>query len=140
MITRLTDGAFTFREPKVLGQQVLKGMFRPQGKGNFKAKALIEGSHRLIHYEGANLPAQTGALSRVDEPEQMYGLDKYAERVLKVWERVPQDQRDLLWYGGAMTFTAYRRWWRICTRSFTTARSMTLGLGAERVDDAGVVA
>lgn len=109
MITRLTDGAVTFREPKVLGQQVLKGMFRSQGKGNFKAKALIEGSHRLIHYEGANLPAQTGALSRVDEPEQMYGLDKYAERVLKVWERVPQDQRDLLWYGGAMTFTAYRR-------------------------------
>lgn len=109
MITRLTDGAVTFREPKVLGQQVLKGMFRSQGKGNFKAKALIEGSHRLIHYEGANIPAQTGALSRVDEPEQMYGLDKYAERVLKVWERVPQDQRDLLWYGGAMTFTAYRR-------------------------------
>jgi hypothetical protein len=109
MITRLTDGAVTFREPKVLGQQVLRGMFRSQGKGNFKAKALIEGGHRLIHYEGANLPAQTGALSRVDEPEQMYGLDKYAERVLKVWERVPQDQRDQLWYGGAMTFTAYRR-------------------------------
>lgn len=109
IISGLTGGAVTFRESAILGQQVLRGMFRSQGKGNFRFKALIEGSHRLPHYAAANLPAQTGGLSRVDEPEQMYGLDKYAARVLKAWERVPVDQRDILWYGGALTMNSYQR-------------------------------
>jgi hypothetical protein len=109
LIKRLTDGAVTFRESAILGRQLLRGMFGAQGKGNFRVKALVEGSHRLPHYEAAALPAQTGGLSRVDEPEQMYGLDKYAERVLKAWERVPEDQRELLWYGGALTMGSYRR-------------------------------
>ncbi len=108
-ITRLTDGVVTFRDSAILGRQLLPGMFRGQGKGNFRAKALIESSHRLIHYAGAALPAQTGGLSRVDEPEQMYGLDKYAAKVLAAWDRVPKEQRDLLWYGGALTMQSYFR-------------------------------
>ena len=39
----------------------------------------------------------------------MYGLDKYSAKVLEAWERVPEDQRELLWYGGALTFGSYRR-------------------------------
>ncbi len=109
MVTRLTDGAVTFRTSGILGAQVMRGMFRGQGKGNFRVKALIEGSHRLPHYEAASLPAQTGGLSRVDEPEQMYGLDRYASKVLEAWDRVPEDQRDALWYGGALTLSSYRR-------------------------------
>lgn len=109
LITRLTDGAITFRTSEILGRQVVKGMFGGQGHGNFRVKGLIEGSHRLPHYEAANLPAQTGGLSRVDEPEQLYGLDRYAEKVMKVWEQIPSDQRDKLWYGDALTMTAYSR-------------------------------
>ena len=109
LVKRMTDGAVTFRTSEILGQQVMRGMFRAQGHGNFRCKALIEGSHRLPHYEAASLPAQTGGLSRVDEPEQMYGLDKYAVKLLEAWERVPEDQRDLLWYGGALTLSSYRR-------------------------------
>lgn len=109
LVTRLTDGAVTFRTSEILGKQVLKGMFAGQGHGNFRVKGLIEASHRLPHYEAAALPAQTGGLSRVDEPEQMYGLDKYAAKVLEAWERVPEEQRDLLWYGGALTLSAYQR-------------------------------
>jgi hypothetical protein len=108
-VERLTDGVVGFRDSKILGRQIMPGMFGGQGKGNFRAKALIESSHRLIHYAGAALPAQTGGLSRVDEPEQMYGLDKYAAKVLAAWERVPAEQRDLLWYGGALTMPAYFR-------------------------------
>ena len=109
LVTRLTDGAVTFRTSGILGGQVLRGMFRGQGRGNFKVKALIEGSHRQPHYEAASLPAQTGGLSRVDEPEQMYGLDRYADRVLAAWDRVPEEQRNLLWFGGALTLSAYTR-------------------------------
>lgn len=109
LVTRLTDGAVTFRTSDILGAQVLQGMFRAQGHGNFRVKGLIEGSHRLPHYEAASLPAQTGGLSRVDEPEQLYGLDRYAANVLQAWERVPEDQREALWYGGALTLGAYTR-------------------------------
>jgi hypothetical protein len=109
LVTRLTDGGVTFRTSEILGRQVLKGMFGGQGHGNFRVKGLIEGSHRLPHYEAAALPAQTGGLSRVDEPEQLYGLDRYAAKVLEAWERVPEDQRDLLWFGGALTLSSYQR-------------------------------
>lgn len=109
MVTRLTDQAVAFNTSAILGKQVLKGMFSAKGKGNFKLKALLEGGHRLPHYEAAALPAQTGGLSRVDEPEQMYGIDRYSEKVLEAWERVPEDQRDLLWYGSALTLNSYRR-------------------------------
>lgn len=109
LIKRLTDGAVTFRTSEILGAQVLGGMFRAQGHGNFRCKALIEGSHRMPHYEAAALPAQTGGLSRVDEPEQLYGLDRYSAKVLEAWDRVPADQRDLLWFGGALTLSSYRR-------------------------------
>lgn len=106
LVTRLTDGKVSFRTSEILGRQ-LHG-FKGQGHGNFKAKALIESSHRLIHYEAAALPAQTGGMSRTEEPEQLYGLQGYAAKVLEAWERVPQEQRDKLWFGDALTFTSYR--------------------------------
>lgn len=109
LITRLTDGAVTFRTSEILGKQVLRGMFSGQGHGNFRVKGLIEGSHRLPHYEAANLPAQTGGLSRVDEPEQLYGLDRFVEKIMKVWDQVPEFDREQLWCGGALTINTYGR-------------------------------
>lgn len=107
IITRLTDGMITFRTSEILGKPVHAGLFTGKGHGNFKAKALVEASHRLIHYEAANLPAQTGGLSRVDAPEQLYGLQAYADKVLAIYEHLPADQREQLWYGGAMTMVSY---------------------------------
>jgi hypothetical protein len=82
-------------------------MFNGTGKGNFKAKALIEGSHRLPHYAAAMLPAQTGGNARVDAPEQLYGVERYAEKVLKAWDRVPLEIRNQLWVSGALTIGQY---------------------------------
>ena len=108
-VTRLTDGLVTFRTSKPLGRQILAGTFAGQGHGNFRTKALLEGSHRLPHYFAAALPAQTGGNARVDGPEQLYGLERYAEKVLKAFERVPEDVRNRLWYGGALTVEEYRQ-------------------------------
>jgi hypothetical protein len=108
MITSLTDGKVTFRTSEPLGVQVLKGTLLGKGHGNFRAKALIESSHRLPHYAAAALPAQTGGNARVDAPEQLYGVEQYAERVLKAWERVPEDTRNQLWFAGALTIEQYK--------------------------------
>ena len=106
-ITRMTDGRVTFRTSGILGAAVHKGMFDGRGKGNFRAKALIESSHRLLHYESADLPAQTGGNSRADRPEQLDGIEDYAECLVKAWQRLPEEKRRLLWMP-ALSFWAYR--------------------------------
>ena len=108
LISTLTGDKVTFRTSEPLGAQILKGILPGQSKGNFKAKALIEGSHRLPHYAAAALPAQTGGQARVDDPEQLYGVEKYAEKVLRAWNRVPAEIRDQLWVSGALTIEQYK--------------------------------
>ena len=106
-ITRMTDGRVTFRTSGILGAAVHKGMFDGRGKGNFRAKALIESSHRLLHYESADLPAQTGGNARVDRPEQLDGIEDYAECLVRAWQRLPEEKRRMLWMP-ALSFWAYR--------------------------------
>jgi hypothetical protein len=106
-ITRMTGGLVTFRTSEIIGEAVHKGMFSGRGKGNFRAKALVESSHRLLHYESADLPAQTGGNSRVDRPEQLDGVTGYAEAVVAAWRLLPEDKRRLLWMP-ALSFWAYR--------------------------------
>lgn len=109
VIDRLTNGAIRYRDSDILGAAVHKGMFAGSGKGNFKAKALLEGSHRLLHYESGMLPAQTGGISRGgDRPEQLDGLERYASSLLKAWERIPRNLRERLWFGG-LSWSGYGR-------------------------------
>ena len=107
LIYRMTDGLVTFRTSEIIGKSVHKGMFDGAGKGNFKAKALVEASHRLLHFEAAYLPAQTGGNARVDRPEQLDGIGSYAKEIVKAWEKMTPDQQRLLWMP-ALTFWAYR--------------------------------
>lgn len=107
-ITRITGGKVTFRTSNVLGSQVLPGQFGGQGHGNFKAKALLESSHRLIHYAAADMPAQTGGSSRDGKPEQLYGLEAYADKLLAAYQHIPVGLRKQVWYGGALPFATYR--------------------------------
>lgn len=113
-ITRMTDGRVTFRTSSILGAAVHKGMFNGRGKGNFRAKALIESSHRLLHYESADLPAQTGGNARADRPEQLDGVEDYAETLVKAWQTLPEEKRRLLWMP-ALSFWAYRE---ICMKLY----------------------
>ncbi|MDD2600911.1 MAG: hypothetical protein PHO37_17090 [Kiritimatiellae bacterium] len=106
-ITSMTDGKVTFRTSEIIGKSLVKGMFDGAGKGNFKAKALVESSHRLLHYEAAYLPAQTGGNARVDRPEQLDGIESYAGNILKAWSTMSEDRRGLLWMP-ALTYWAYR--------------------------------
>ena len=108
LVTRLTDGAVTFRRSDVLGKQVNDGVFPGQGHGNFRAKALLESLHRLPHFAAAALPGQTGANSRAAGVESLYGLERYANRLLAAYERIPAAIRNQVSYGGALPFACYR--------------------------------
>jgi len=88
-LSRLSGGRITFRDSDILGKALHAGMFDGTGKGNPRAKALIESSHRWLHNAMAMLPAQTGGNSRIDRPEQLEGIEKYAESVMKAWATLP---------------------------------------------------
>ncbi|MBR0066760.1 MAG: hypothetical protein IJQ00_04125 [Kiritimatiellae bacterium] len=107
IIERITGGTVTCRTSKILGAQILKGSFSGKGHGNFKAKALLESSHRLIHYAAADLPGQTGANSRSAAVESEYGLAQYAEKLLTAYQHIPPNLRRHLWLG-ALPFVTYR--------------------------------
>ena len=109
LVTRLTDGAVTFRRSDVLGKQVNDGVFPGQGHGNFRAKALLESLHRLPHFAAAALPGQVGSVSQHGMGvESLYGLEKYANRLLAAYERIPAAIRNQVSYGGALPFACYR--------------------------------
>ena len=101
-------GLVEFRGGDILGRQVLAGAFAGQGHGNFRAKALLEGAHRLLHYEAAHLPGQTGGNSRADKPEGLWGLERLAGRIARIGETVPPEFRQLLW-AGALPWATYQR-------------------------------
>jgi hypothetical protein len=108
LITLATGGKVTFRDSDPLDKPLMRGTFAGPGHGNFRTKALLEASHRWVHYEAAALPAQTGGLSRVDAPEQLYGLERHMAKVADALDRVPPDLRDML-YRGVLPFHAYAR-------------------------------
>jgi len=109
LVTRLTDGAVTFRRSDVLGKQVNDGVFPGQGHGNFRAKALLESLHRLPHFAAAALPGQVGSVSQHGMGvESLYGLEKYANRLLAAYERIPAAIRNQVSFGGALPFACYR--------------------------------
>ncbi|MCX6994160.1 MAG: hypothetical protein NT011_13600 [Kiritimatiellaeota bacterium] len=79
----------------ILGEQVHEGMFPGRGGGNFKIKPLIEASHALSHTIAAALPGQVG-MDRDHYPEQMAGLSKYNEALIKAAAKLPVERARML--------------------------------------------
>jgi len=84
-----------FERSAILGEQVHDGMFPGRGGGNFRVKALIESLHALSHTIAAALPGQVGK-DRNHYPEQMSGLSKYNEALIKAALKLPQERALLL--------------------------------------------
>lgn len=75
--------------------QGVAGLFKGRGMGNFRFKAALESSHNLIHNELASLPGQTGMdVSR--RPEELTGLLKYSDDLIKAAALLPAERRKLL--------------------------------------------
>ncbi|MCK9468166.1 MAG: hypothetical protein M0Q49_02010 [Porticoccaceae bacterium] len=108
VIDQLTGGLIQYRDAAIIGKAVHGGMFDGSGKGNFRVKALIESSHRLAHYGAAMLPGQTGGNARIDRPEELDGMNKWAKYVLKATDKLPDPVRERLYYGG-LSWSGYAR-------------------------------
>jgi hypothetical protein len=76
-----------FNKPAFAGM-----LFRPQSSGNPNFKAPLESMFNLVRNRMAALPGATGR-NRDLKPAEQYGLDKYTEQLLKLWERLDDRHR-----------------------------------------------
>lgn len=84
---------------KTSSHPLASGLYGGRAKGNFKLKAALESSGNLIHNETGDrllLPAQSGNLARVNEPEDLHGRSKHLDQLQKAALLVPKDKRELI--------------------------------------------
>jgi hypothetical protein len=74
-----------------------KGLFAGQSRGNYKRKAALESQHSLAHTVAAMIAGQVGR-NRDHSPEQMYGLEKYNNQLIRCAAALPPERAERLAY------------------------------------------
>lgn len=81
------------------GSPLAPGLYAGRSKGNFRFKAALESLGNLIHNETADrleLPAQTGSNSRLNAPDELHGIERYNDALLRAMVTLPPALRDLI--------------------------------------------
>lgn len=92
----VTGGHVRFERSGLFNQPAFAGLlFRPQSSGNPNHKSPLESMFNPVRSRMAALPGATG-LNRDMKPAESYGLDLYAEQMLKVWEKLDERHRKLI--------------------------------------------
>lgn len=77
-----TNGRVTVDRGGIAGMPAYAGMFEGQPRGNFKFKATLESARVRLRNNMAALPGSVGK-DRDHAPEQLYGLEKYNQKLLQ---------------------------------------------------------
>jgi hypothetical protein len=95
-ILAVTDGHVRTARSGLFNTPVFAGMlFRPQSSGNPNFKSPVEGMFNLVRNRHAALPGATGR-NRDLKPAEQYGQDIYIAQLLKVWERLDDQHRQVM--------------------------------------------
>ncbi|MFZ4397168.1 MAG: hypothetical protein ACOYOU_16255 [Kiritimatiellia bacterium] len=99
-LEQATGNKFHFDAGAVEKCPAHKGMFGPQGRGNFRIKGLLEGGggHLLTHNMMAHIEGQVGSNSRTCEVEELAGRDSYNKTILKAIARFPENKQKLFFH------------------------------------------
>lgn len=89
----------------ILSEQAHAGLFIGNGGGNFKMKALCEGSHNIMHNRTASLLGNHGR-DAAHKQESQAALIRYEERLLAAFEALPEEFAVKL-EAGLLTFEDY---------------------------------
>ncbi len=90
-----TGGAVTVSRGGIQGAVAHDGQFIGRPKGNSRSKAELESLHGFKQNELASLPGQVGK-SRDFQPEQLHGMDKYNDLLLKARAFLPAHRAEML--------------------------------------------
>ena len=92
----VTGGHVRFERSGLFNQPAFADLlFRPQSSGNPNFKSPLESMFNPVRNRMAALPGATG-LNRDMKPAESYGLDLYAEQMLKVWGKLDERHRKLI--------------------------------------------
>lgn len=94
-LKRLSGGALRLQRSGIISEQIHKGLFIGQPRGNFKLKAALESQHALMHTAAASLPGQIG-MNRDNSPEQVYGMEQYNNQLIKAAAAMSPERAKLL--------------------------------------------
>jgi hypothetical protein len=87
LITQRSNGRIRFVTGAIQDRPAILGYWGGDGKGNPRAKALLESLHRLPHSFLRWLPGQVGSNSRTDKVEDLAGRIEEWEWIIKVLEK-----------------------------------------------------
>jgi hypothetical protein len=91
----VTEGLITIERSGMTGAAAHAGQYPGISRGNPNMKASLESSNNLTHNVFAALPGQTGP-DRQRRPEQLAALLTANERMLRLYDRLPEASRCLL--------------------------------------------
>ncbi|MBI5689276.1 MAG: hypothetical protein HZC55_04205 [Verrucomicrobia bacterium] len=94
-----TGGKLRVEKGSTKDHPLAQGLYAGRAKGNFKIKAALESSGNLIHNESGDrllLPAQSGNLARLNEPEDLHGRKQHLDQLQRAALLVPREMRDLV--------------------------------------------
>lgn len=95
----VTGGKIKVERSGLFNQPAFAGMlFRPQSSGNFRFKSPLEGMFNLVRNYSTSIPGQIGLNARSHGPEENYGLEKYAEQLLKIHATLSPEKQELIKY------------------------------------------
>jgi hypothetical protein len=99
-LERATGGCFHFDPGGVEKCPAHKGLFGPQGRGNFRIKGLLEGGggHLLTHNMMAAVEGQVGSNSRTSEVEELPARDAYNRTLIKAIAKFPEAKQKLFFH------------------------------------------
>jgi hypothetical protein len=94
-IARVTNGRVIIDRAGITGAAALLGQFEGRSKGNPRFKGALESFFNLVRNESAMLPGQVG-LNRDRSPEQLHGMERYNDQLLRAATRLPEETAALL--------------------------------------------
>lgn len=100
LLADITDGkVIVDAGPLPSGSPLAPGLYAGRSKGNFRFKAALESLGNLVHNETADrleLPAQTGSNSRLNAPDELHGIEKHHDALVRAMVTLPPALRDLI--------------------------------------------
>jgi hypothetical protein len=94
-----SGGTLRIERGQTTGSPIAQGLYGGQPKGNFKIKAALESLGNLVHNETGDrllLPAQSGSIARVNEPEELHGRKHHLTQLQKCALLAPRNLRELI--------------------------------------------
>lgn len=91
-VSDLSRGVIRVERSGIQDKPAILGWWSGEGGGNPRMKAALESLQGYLHNRLGLLPGQTGSNSRIDKPEALAAVEKYADQIGRQLAHLPPDR------------------------------------------------